>query len=36
MFARDTVRESLAAGYIGSREYVLENKKLNKRAARWW
>jgi len=32
MFARDTIRESLAGGYIGSREYVLENKKLNKRA----
>ncbi len=33
MFARDTMRESLAGGYIGSREYLLENKKLNKRAA---
>jgi negative regulator of sigma E activity len=33
VFARDTIRESQAGGYIGSREYVLENKKLNKRAA---
>jgi negative regulator of sigma E activity len=32
MFAHDTIRESQAGGYIGSREYVLENKKLNKRA----
>lgn len=32
MYARDAVRESLAGGYSGGREYILENKKLNKRA----
>jgi hypothetical protein len=33
VFAHDTIRESQAGGYVGSREYVLENKRLNKRAA---
>jgi len=33
MFARDSVREGLAGGYVGSREYTLENKRFNKRAA---
>ena len=33
MFARDSVRENLEGGYVGSREYVLENKRLNKHAA---
>jgi outer membrane lipoprotein-sorting protein len=32
VFAHDAIRESQARGYVGSREYVLENKKLNKRA----
>ncbi len=33
MFARDTMRETLAGGYVGSREYTLENKRFDKRAA---
>ncbi len=33
MFARDSVRESLEGGYVGSREYTLENERFNKRAA---
>ena len=32
MFARDTQREALAAGYSGSREYSFDNTKMNKRA----
>ena len=32
MLARDGQRESLSAGYTGSRKYVLDNQKLNKRA----
>jgi hypothetical protein len=32
VFERDTQRESLGGGYGGSREYTLENRKLNKRA----
>ena len=32
MFARDGVRESLQGGYVGSREYTLENKRFDKRA----
>ncbi len=32
MFERDTQREMMAGGYSGSREYQLENPKLNKRA----
>ena len=31
-FERDTQRESLGGGYSGSREYVLDNHRLNKRA----
>jgi len=33
MFARDSLRERLEDGYVGSREYNLENKRFNKRAA---
>ena len=32
MYARDTQRESASGGYTGSREYVLENHRLQKRA----
>jgi len=32
MFARDSVRELASGGYIGNREYVLENHKFRKRA----
>jgi hypothetical protein len=32
MFARDRAREGVSGGYTGSREYVLENRLLNKRA----
>ena len=32
MFARDSVRESMQGGYVGSREYTLDNKRFDKRA----
>ena len=32
MFARDSARESASGGYVGDREYVLENHKFQKRA----
>jgi hypothetical protein len=32
MYAHDTLRDSASGGYSGSREYVLENHKLQKRA----
>ena len=32
VFARDSMRETMAGGYSGKREYVLENHKFNKRA----
>lgn len=32
MFARDSQREALAAGYSGSREYLFDNTKLGKHA----
>src|SRR5215469_7729950 len=32
MYAHDTQREAASGGYTGSREYVLENRKLQKRA----
>ena len=32
VFERDTQRENLGGGYSGSREYTLDNRKLNKRA----
>ena len=32
VFAKDTMREAMGAGYTGKREYVLENHKMNKRA----
>ena len=32
MFARDTMRQTMAGGYNGKREYILENHRLNKRA----
>src|ERR1700760_5040277 len=33
MYAHDTVREAGSGGYTGSREYVLENHRLQKRAS---
>ncbi len=32
VFARDSMRESMGGGYSGKREYVLENRRFNKRA----
>ena len=32
VFAKDSVRETMGAGYTGKREYMLENHKMNKRA----
>jgi hypothetical protein len=32
MYAHDTLREAASGGYTGSREYVLENHRLQKRA----
>src|SRR3974390_2453368 len=32
VFAQDTMRDSMGGGYSGSREYVLDNQKWNKRA----
>ena len=32
MYAQDTLREAASGGYTGSREYVLENHRLQKRA----
>jgi hypothetical protein len=32
VFAKDSMRAAMGAGYTGKREYVLENHKMNKRA----
>ncbi len=32
VFAKDTMREAMGGGYTGKREYVLENRRMDKRA----